>query len=554
MQYQKTVAVIGGGYWGKNLIRNMYELGALHTICDVNESLLDQHAARYEGVRVTTNSKSVMDDPKITHIVIATPAPTHFALAEQALKAEKHVYVEKPMVLDINEGEALVALAKDKDKTLMVGHILQFHPCVIKMQEMVQSGQLGRVQHITSNRLNLGKIQTKESALWALAPHDISVILSLCGGQLPEQVRCHGGDYLSDGVADVTLTTMRFADRVQAHIYVSWLNPLKEQKLVIVGSSGMLVFDDTKEWEEKLTLFKDPVKWLDGQTPQENRREGERVCVEYAEPLKQECRHFLDCSLKGVQPKTSGAEGLRVLRVLQAAEQSLREEGGVREPAKLQQPVQPLGVQAHATCCIDAGAVVGVGTKVWHFSHVMKGAKVGPSCNIGQNVVISPGVTLGRNVKVQNNVSIYSGVVCEDDVFLGPSMVFTNIPNPRSEVVRRDEYKETLVKKGATIGANATILCGVTLGQHSFVGAGSVVTKDVKPYALVVGNPARRVGWMSRHGEKLSLAVSLPEGESKRVRCPATGEEYELVGDTLSVVEPSSRVSMKRMAGVASGK
>ncbi len=177
---------------------------------------------------------------------------------------------------------------------------------------------------------------------------------------------------------------------------------------------------------------------------------------------------------------------------------------------------------AHETAVIDEGAEIGEGTKIWHFSHIMPGAKIGERCNIGQNVVVSPGVVLGKNVKVQNNVSIYTGVICEDDVFLGPSMVFTNVSNPRSAIVRRDKYEQTLVKKGATIGANATIVCGHTIGEYAFVGAGAVVTKDVPPYALVVGNPARQLGWMSEYGHRLHF------DENGIAVCPESGEKYKL--------------------------
>ncbi len=184
--------------------------------------------------------------------------------------------------------------------------------------------------------------------------------------------------------------------------------------------------------------------------------------------------------------------------------------------------MQPKKYFAHETAVIDEGAEIGEGTKIWHFSHIMPGAKIGVRCNIGQNVVVSPGVVLGKNVKVQNNVSIYTGVICEDDVFLGPSMVFTNVSNPRSAIVRRDKYEQTLVKKGATIGANATIVCGHTIGEYAFVGAGAVVTKDVPPYALVVGNPARQIGWMSEYGHRLHF------DENGIAVCPESGEKYKL--------------------------
>ncbi|MDZ7777629.1 MAG: acyltransferase [Bacteroidales bacterium] len=177
---------------------------------------------------------------------------------------------------------------------------------------------------------------------------------------------------------------------------------------------------------------------------------------------------------------------------------------------------------AHETAVIDEGCEIGAGTKIWHFSHVMPGSKLGKKCNLGQNVVVSPDVVLGDNVKVQNNVSIYTGVICEDDVFLGPSMVFTNVSNPRSAVNRRGEYEKTLVKKGASIGANATIVCGHDIGEFAFIGAGAVVTREVKSYALVVGNPARQVGWMSEYGHRLKF------DEDGYAACPESGEKYRL--------------------------
>jgi UDP-2-acetamido-3-amino-2,3-dideoxy-glucuronate N-acetyltransferase len=183
---------------------------------------------------------------------------------------------------------------------------------------------------------------------------------------------------------------------------------------------------------------------------------------------------------------------------------------------------------AHETAVIDDGCKIGKGTKIWHFSHIMTGSEIGENCNIGQNVVISPSVTLGRNVKVQNNVSIYTGVICEDDVFLGPSMVFTNVINPRSAVNRKDQYGSTVVEKGATIGANATIVCGIRIGRYAFIGAGAVVTKNIKPYALVVGNPARQTGWMSEYGHKLTF------GDSGVAVCKESGDRYKLENNEVS--------------------
>ena len=185
---------------------------------------------------------------------------------------------------------------------------------------------------------------------------------------------------------------------------------------------------------------------------------------------------------------------------------------------------------AHETAVVDEGCLIGKGTKIWHFSHIMTGSEIGEKCNIGQNVVVSPGVKLGRNVKVQNNVSLYTGVICEDDVFLGPSMVFTNVINPRSAIIRKESYFTTIVEKGATIGANSTIVCGNRIGAYAFIGAGAVVTKDVRPYALVVGNPARQSGWMSEYGHKLKF------DENGYATCPESGDRYRLENGTVSKI------------------
>lgn len=187
---------------------------------------------------------------------------------------------------------------------------------------------------------------------------------------------------------------------------------------------------------------------------------------------------------------------------------------------------------AHESAVIDPGCVIGKGTRIWHFAHIMPGCRIGENCTIGQNVVVSPEVVLGNHVKVQNNVSIYTGVICEDEVFLGPSVVFTNVINPRSRISRRAEFQATLVKKGATLGANATILCGIILGEHCFIGAGAVVTKDVQPYALVTGNPARQSGWMSEYGHRLHF------DDNGYATCPESREKYRLIsGSVIKIIE-----------------
>ncbi len=500
-----NVAVVGSGYWGKNLVRNFNELGVLHTICDTNIATLRSFQEMYPDKKFQTSFDAVLQNPKINAVVIATPAETHFELARKALKAGKDVFVEKPLSLQVSEAEELNRLALARDRILMVGHILLYHPAVLKLKELIDVGELGRIHYIYSNRLNLGKFRTEENILWSFAPHDISVMLYLLD-ETPVQVAAQGGNYLNSGISDVTISVLSFDSGVKAHIFVSWLHPEKEQRLVVVGSNKMAVFNDTVK-EGKLQIHDKGVDWIHRQ-PVPRKKAVDIVPLDDYEPLRAECEHFLHCVSRREPPRTDGKNGIEVLRVLNACQQSLEQNGRVVALTPRNE-AEDKPFFSHETAVIDEPSHIGKGTKIWHFSHVMAGAEIGEGCNIGQNVVIAPRVKIGSNVKIQNNVSVYEGVILEDGVFCGPSMVFTNVINPRSHISRKHEFKETRVKEGATIGANATIICGHTIGKYAFVGAGAVVTKDVPDYALVTGNPARIAGWMCSCGHKLHFNGSL---------------------------------------------
>jgi len=513
-----NVAVVGIGYWGKNLVRNFHELGALAMLCDGERSVEERCGNEYKSVRFCGDFSVVLSDPSISAIALATPATTHYEMAKAALEAGKDVFVEKPLAIDVKQGEDLVNLAAAQHRVLMVGHILRYHPAILKLQQLIQDGALGQINYLYSNRLNIGKIRTEENILWSFAPHDISVILSLLN-EMPNRVFCQGGAYLNRQIFDVTLSQFDFPSGVQAHIFVSWLHPVKEQRLVVVGSEKMAVFDDTAE--DKLVLYPHKVKWQN-RVPTAVKANGEIVKLENREPLRAECQHFLDCVESRTSPVSDGAEGLRVLRVLDACQRSLLSGGVAVEPSGSLSEKERPPYFVHGSAYVDDGAQVGAGTKIWHFSHIMKGARIGERSIIGQNVNVDGGAIVGSNVKIQNNVSVYAGVVIEDDVFLGPSCVLTNVSNPRAEVNRHSLYEITRLKRGCTVGANATIVCGITIGRYAFVGAGSVVTKSVPDFALVVGNPARHIGWMSRHGHRLDSVDS-----HGVMRCPESGYRYQ---------------------------
>jgi UDP-2-acetamido-3-amino-2,3-dideoxy-glucuronate N-acetyltransferase len=519
----RKVGVVGCGYWGKNLVRVFSELGALAAVCDADASRLSDMRLSYD-VPVTDRFEEMLAMPGVDAVVIAAPAAQHFVLAKKALLAGKDVFVEKPLALRVEDGQELLELARRDSRVLMVGHLLHYHPAIVALRRMIREGELGRIEYISSSRLNLGRLRTEEDILWSFAPHDISAIVHLLE-ENPASVTAQGASYLNHPISDVTLTILSFDSGVKAHIFVSWLHPFKEQKLVVVGSHKMAVFDDTQS-ESKLVLYPHRIDWIN-RVPVARRMEGEVVPLSSEEPLKAECAHFIECIREGKTPNTDGENGLLVLKILHMASESIRRHG---QPTSFPRETAPRHF-VDPSAVVDQPCEIGDGTKIWHFSHVMKNSKIGRECNFGQNVHVASGVLIGNNVKIQNNVSLYAGVELEDDVFCGPSMVFTNVLTPRSHVNRKAEYQRTLVKRGATLGANSTIVCGVTVGRYAFVGAGAVVTKDVPDHALVVGVPARQIGWACQCGVRL-------EANGDFWECAACGEKY-LPTDkgTVSIVE-----------------
>lgn len=317
------VAVIGAGYWGKNLVRNFNEIGVLSAICDNNQEMLDGLRKKYKTVKCYTDWKDVLGNEDIDALVVATPAASHYEIARSALLANKDIFVEKPLALKLKEVEELIELAEEKKQILMVDHILQYHPAIIKLKELIDTGTLGKLQYIYSHRLNIGRLRREENILWSFAPHDISVILWLVDEQ-PQRVRAFGEAYLQLSVYDTTITDLTFKDRLKAHIFVSWLHPFKEQKLVVIGDENMAVFDDLEE-ENKLALYPHRVEWRHRE-PIASKAKAQFVRIEKKEPLREACLHFLDCIKSRTRPKTDGYEASAVLRVLQQAQDDLDQE------------------------------------------------------------------------------------------------------------------------------------------------------------------------------------------------------------------------------------
>lgn len=514
-----AIAVVGCGAWGRNLVRNFAALGALRAVADIDPQRAAE-AADIHGAETRT-VEQVLADPGIDAVVIASPPATHAEIAIAALYAGKHVFVEKPLALAVADAEHIIDAARASDRVLMVGHLLQYHPAFLHLKRLIDDGALGRVLHLDSTRLNFGTIRREENSLWSFAPHDLSMILALVGAE-PERVSAVGSSLLSSDVADVTTTHLAFPGGQTALVHVSWLNPVKVQRLTVIGDRAMAVFDDGEPWASKVRLYRHEVRWRAGM-PISHRAEAEDVPLEPAEPLALECAHFLDCIASGVEPRTGAAEGLRVLRVLTAAQDSMADPFAPPNGSNRTGGDGADDVRIHPTATVDPGVIIGRGSRIWHYTHVLPGSVIGQDVSIGQNAMIGPDVVVGDGCRVQNNVSLYSGVTLEDRVFCGPSAVFTNVRTPRAGYDRSAEFVATLVRRGATIGANATIVCGNTLGEYCTVGAGAVVTHDVAAHALVVGNPARQIGWVSHAGERLGDDLV----------CPRTGERYAVVDGSL---------------------
>lgn len=319
---QKNIGVIGCGHWGKNLVRNFHEIGALYSVCDNASETAQKFSAEYNVPALTW--EQTLQNEEISAVVLASPAPMHFDMAKAALEKGKDVYVEKPICLKDDEAQQLCDLAKKNNRILMVGHLLQYHPVFLKLKEMVLEGAIGNIKYIYSNRMSFGKIRREENVLWSFAPHDVSMILSLAGDQMPASVNAHGSCQTHSEIEDTAIVNMKFPNGLGAHINVSWINPFKEQKLVVIGERGMLVFDDQIEWTQKLIHYPHILE-ITSKQPNIVKADGIPILVIQSEPLKNECLHFCECIQTRRTPRTDGLEGLRVLKVLNEAERSMKE-------------------------------------------------------------------------------------------------------------------------------------------------------------------------------------------------------------------------------------
>ena len=309
---KKNIAVVGCGYWGKNLVRNFYELGALYSISDLNSEIAKNYANQYQ-VKYLTFDETV-NDANINGVVLTVPAKDHASMAIKAMKKGKHVFVEKPLALNEMDAKLMIETANNNNVKLMVGHLLHYHPIFKEIKRIVKEGQIGKLEYIQSSRLSFGRYRNEEDIIWSFAPHDISMILALAN-EKTNIVKCNTKSIIRENHADIANIFMEFPSGLKSNITVSWINPIKEVKLIVSGSSAILIFDDTKPWNEKLSLYSYDIKRTDNLI-NINKSSLKIINVTEEEPLKNECKHFIEVLNQNIQPLTDGSEGLKVLKVL----------------------------------------------------------------------------------------------------------------------------------------------------------------------------------------------------------------------------------------------
>ena len=312
---KQNIAVIGCGHWGKNLVRNFYELGALYAVCDPDEAIATYFSKQYKTKNLSYDE--VLTDPKIKGVILAVPAKLHAQMAISAMKSGKNVFVEKPISMNIKDAELMIDVSTKEKMHLMVGHLLQYHPVFIKLKNIIKAGDLGKLSYIYSNRHSFGKVRAEEDVIWSFAPHDLSMILSLSKEE-PTIVEAMRSSILQKNIADMATIHMTFNSGLKAHVSVSWVHPCKEQKLVVIGSDAMAIFDDTQSWDKKLAIYRHDID-SSFSPPKLIKADAEFISTDNFEPLREECIHFIKLINNKASPITDGYEGLRVLNVLNKA-------------------------------------------------------------------------------------------------------------------------------------------------------------------------------------------------------------------------------------------
>jgi UDP-2-acetamido-3-amino-2,3-dideoxy-glucuronate N-acetyltransferase len=508
------IALVGAGEWGAKHLETLKRLGLLAAVVEPDEARRSALAAANPGLTLLGDCGQL--GPQVAAAaVVAAPAALHARLATQLLEAGLHVLVEKPMALSGKEALALKDLASKKGLVLAVGHLLEHHGARKALGRLLAEDRLGDLVAMRFVRCKLGKVRTEENVLQSFAPHDLALALGLAG-RLPTKATARALELVTPGIADTVQWGLEFPGGLFAQGSASWLEPAKEQKVVLSGRKGMALWVDTPG-QRSLRWFPVKLAGLPGRPALQHGgpEEGELLPVDQTDPMETELSEFVRAITQGAPLPNDAAQGAAVAAILDAMTESMKRGGA---------PVTPVfgglpAVRIHSTAEVHPSVPIGAGSAIWHFCHVMAGSSIGENASLGQNCFVAPGAHIGNGCRVQNNVSLYDGVILEDEVFVGPSAVFTNVKHPRCHVTRKDEYAKTIVHRRASLGANSTVVCGHDIGEYAFVAAGAVVASNVLPHALMAGCPARRIGWVCRCGEVLPR-----KGELACHRC---GDRYQ---------------------------
>lgn len=518
------VVLVGAGEWGARHLEALRRLGLLGAVVENSQERRRLLQGASPDLKFCASLEELVpEDGRAA--VLAAPAALHFELGLKLLERGLHLLCEKPLALNAAQARKLQALAREKGLVLAVGHLLEHHPARKAINAAIQGGRLGELLELRFVRCKFGRVRTEENVLQSFATHDISTALSLAGCR-PARVWARGAAFVTPGIADSVVWGMEWSSGLLATGRASWLEPAKEQKAILVGRKAMLLWEDAQGAKAlKLLPY-----GLGGQPGRPELKaaagqDGETLDCSGAEALETELLSFLAAVNGGAALPNSGAQGVEVCTILDAMNESMAHGGGALVPDF--EPGQK-DYKVHPSAEVSPKAKIGRGSAIWHFCHIMGPSTIGENVVFGQNCHVAPGVIVGNGVRIQNNVSLYDGVVLEDEVFIGPSAVFTNVKHPRSHVSRKDEYAKTIVRKRASVGANSTIVCGHEIGAYAFVAAGATVASNVSPHALVGGCPARRIGWVCACGEVLPRAGGLA--------CARCGRSYREEGARLTLV------------------
>lgn len=491
----ELIGLIGYGLVGSRLARSFSGLGVLSMVCDANPEALRHAATALPGIVVVQDEDALLADPRVRAVVMSQPVAGHMSFARKVLETGRHLYAAPSAAFDVDDCRKLQDLATARGMVFTPGFLSQHDPGVARLAGLAQDGSLGRVVSVVARTVAAPETEPE----WGdPAAEDIAAILRIVDHVpvvLPPAER---------GESQADVTVLAFPSGPVAHVFAPKPGSRPMREIVVVGEAA------TAAW--RIDAMGQGVVTVSGGVSRE------RVEFPRESALEQACAAFVDALRGAIPPSGDKPCWLKALDVLT----TLRE----RRNARQDKPDTSGWAQdafVHHTSVVDERVTLGEGVRIWHFCHILPDCRIGAHTNVGQNVMIGPGVTVGARCKIQNNVSVYPGVTLEDGVFCGPSMVFTNVHNPRATIPRMDEARATPVRTGATLGANCTIVCGNEIGPYAFVGAGAVVTRPVPSHALVVGNPARRVGWVCRCGVRLD----------RELQCPACGARYEHAGSGL---------------------